>query len=94
VFDFYWQTSIAISVFSIVAYWLYENTCLRDLIGKVGKLTLGKVGNIIVLAIQGADKDTLKTEIKNSGDALKVNTKEQITLATKKVKTDNELKNL
>lgn len=94
VFDFYWQTSIAISAISIITYWFYENTCLRDLIGKVGKLTLGKVGNVICLAIEGKDQNTIHTEIKTSGEVLKQATKEQISLVTKKVKTDNELKNL
>ena len=94
VFDFYWQTSIAISCFSIIVYWLYENTCLRDLIGKVGKLTLGKVGNVICLAIEGKDEDTIKKEIELSRESLKKSTKEEITLVTHKVKTDNELKNL
>ena len=94
VFDFYWQTSIAISCFSIIVYWLYENTCLRDLIGKVGKLTLGKVGNVICLAIEGKDEDTIKKEIELSRESLKKATKEEITLVTHKVKTDNELKNL
>lgn len=94
VFDFYWQTSIAISCFSIVVYWLYENTCLRDLIGKVGKLTLGKVGNIICLAFEGKNTEEIQKEIKTTGAYLKSETQKEISYVTKQVKPDNELKNL
>lgn len=43
--DYYLASAIAVSVCCIVTYWLYENTCLRNLIATIGALVLKSVAN-------------------------------------------------
>lgn len=47
--EYYLASAIALSVSCIVTYWLYENTCLRNLIGTIGGIVLKKVANKVLL---------------------------------------------
>ena len=93
-FDIYWHSAIAVSLFSIVWYWVYENTCLRDLISTIGKITLSKVAMIMTRIFNGDDIKEIEKEAKLVAEELKSTAKKEIKSATKNVKTDKELKNL
>lgn len=90
-FDWYWISSAGVAVCTIVIYWLYENTCLRDLIGKLGNLTIKKVGGVIVNKL--ADE---KTNVNESLKTVNNELKEEAKFVLKSTATtlDNELKNL
>ena len=65
-FHYYWIGYGMTAVATIITYWLYENTCLRELIQKIGTLTIGKVWSAIVEKIGGknskeAYEETAKT---------------------------------
>lgn len=93
-YNIYWHSAIVVSLFSVVWYWLYENTCLRDLIEKVGKITLRKVAQILSKIFNGDDIKEIEKEAKLVVEELKKTTKKEIKSATKTVKEDKELKDL
>lgn len=82
-FDHYWLGCAMNAVAVILTYWLYENTALRNLIHKIGSVTLGKfvkyIANRIVSNGTSADDkkalqdltDSLGSEVRNElGGAL------------------------
>ena len=93
-FGIYWHSAIAVSVFSIVWYWFYENTCLRDLISTIGKITLRKIAVILAKVFSGEEINEIKTETKIVVEELKSTAKKELKSATKNIKNDKELKNL
>ena len=76
-----------------MTYWLYENTCLRNLIGLIGTLALRKAFNIVSLAATNDDVNAVKTELKNASTQLKTTTKQELKKATT-IKVDKDLKGL
>lgn len=90
-FEYYIASAIALSVSCIVTYWLYENTCLRNLIGTIGNIALRKIANIAFIAVTKDDINELKTEAKKVADELKTQTKNTLKNATKE---DKDLKGL
>ncbi len=48
-FNYYLASAIALSVSCIVAYWFYENTCLRELMNKIGGMVLKNVANKLLM---------------------------------------------
>lgn len=42
-YKYFWIDYALLAVATIVTYWLYENTCLRDLIHMLGSLTIGRL---------------------------------------------------
>ena len=88
--EFYVIAATALSVTCIVTYWLYENTCLRNLIGLIGSMALRKV----FFAITSEDVEAVKTELKKTGEELKAHTKQELKKTAAKVKEDKDLKTL
>ena len=93
-FENYVITSVALSISCIVTYWLYENTCLRNLIGLVGGIVLRKVLKASIFAITTEDVEAVKKELKKTGAELKSLTKTELKKASAKIKEDNDLKKL
>jgi hypothetical protein len=93
-FGIYLHSAIMVSLLSILWYWFYENTCLRDLIATIGRLTLRKVAMIVAKIFNGDDIKEIEKEVKIVAEELKSTAKKQIKSATKNIKTDKELKNL
>lgn len=91
--DFHWYLCSAVSqsVFTIVVYWLYENTCLRNLIKKIGTFTLSKIASIFVGKVQD-EKIDLTKELERASVDLVEKAKYELKSETKKL--DDELKNL
>ena len=77
-----------------MTYWLYENTCLRNLIGLVGSLALGKVLKTSIFAITTDDIDAVKKELKNTSTELMTVTKRELKKASAKIKEDKDLEKL
>ena len=86
-FMYYLYGAGCVTLATIITYWLYENTCLRNLIHFIGSHTLGKI--IPVFFNNKNDVKKLKEELKNVGNELAKSTKKTLT-----DKSDNELKNL
>ena len=93
-FEHYLTASVALSVFCIITYWLYENTCLRNLIGLLGGIVLRKVLKASVFAVTTDDINAVKTELKKTGSELKSLTKTELKKASSKIKEDKDLKGL
>lgn len=91
---YYFLASGALSVCCIVTYWLYENTCLRNLIGVVGNIALRKGLSVLNLAVTNDDVNTVKAEIKNATAQLKTTTKQELKKTATQIKVDKDLKNL
>ena len=92
--DYYFVSASALAVCCIITYWLYENTCLRNLIGVVGNIVLRKVASLALVAVNADDINELKTEAIKVKNDLKAQTKSTIKKATNKIKEDNDLKGL
>ena len=90
----YLHTAIAMSIFSILWYWIYENTCLRDLIATIGKFTLKKAYDVAKKVFDKKDVQELENEIVLAVEEIKEKTKKEIKSSAKKTKVDKELKDL
>ena len=88
-FKWYWWACLFTSILTIIAYWLYENTGLRNLIGLIGERTVGKWFQVFYIAFIGA-KETADTkdQLAMSTEQLKDEVKKEIHT---KVKEDKDL---
>ena len=91
---YYTESATALTVLCIVTYWLYENTCFRNLIGTIGKIALKKVANLAFIAVTKDDINEIKTEAKKVANELKAQTQNTLKKATNDIKEDKDLKNL
>ncbi len=92
--DYYFLAAVALSIVSIVTYALYENTCLRELIGLVGGIALRKAGGVFKFALTTDDAEKVKAEIKNATVQLKATTKQELKKTANNIKVDKDLRNL
>ena len=93
--ELYWIASLITSLGCIVTYWVYENTCLRDAIHKIGNLAIDKGANILKMLLNGKDAKAINSEIKKATEELKATAKAELKLHPKKSnKKDKELENL
>ena len=93
-FKYYVTSAIALTITCIVTYWLYENTCLRNLIAVIGNIVLRKIASLAVVAVNTEDINEIKTEAKKVTNELKAHTKEALKKATIETKEDKDLKGL
>lgn len=93
-FDYYVIAAATLSVCCIITYWLYENTCLRNLIGLIGGMVLRKVLKASLLAVTTDDINAVKQELKHTSTELKNFTKTELKKASSKIKEDKDLRNL
>ena len=92
--DYYYLAAGALTVCSIVTYWFYENTCLRNLIELVGGMALRKALSFATFAVTNDDVDAVKAELKNTATQLKTATRQELKKTATKTKVDKDLKNL
>jgi hypothetical protein len=94
--DFYYFFPEAIGVFvaTVVVYWFYENTCLRNLIQKIGSIMLTKIAQIATGFLTDKEKKDLKTELNSAKQEIKKTLKNELHSASHKQKSDKELSNL
>ena len=89
------MASLITSITCIITYWVYENTCLRDAIHKVGNLAIDKFATIAKMILNNKDTKAIETEIKKATSELKATAKAELKLARKKNnKNDKEWENL
>ncbi len=94
-FHYYLYASAGLFIATVITYWFYENTCLRNLIHKVGSITLGKIYGIAVGLLKPRDKQEIKAEIKKvNTDIKKAVHNELAPLVKKAASHDKELNNL
>ena len=92
--DFYYFFPAAIGVFvaTVVVYWFYENTCLRNLIQKIGTIVLSKLAKIATGILDDKEKKEIKKELEAAKNEIKHTLKGELNTAKKK--GDKELSNL
>ena len=92
--EYYVYSSVGVSLLCIITYWLYENTCLRDLIDKIGNMAVKKFINIVTMIFNDKEKKEIEAEVEKVKAELKSTAKLEIKKATKSAKKDKELENL
>lgn len=92
--DYYIHASVAVALLTIFTYWLYENTCLRDLIDKIGSLTIRKFVNVLTMVFDDKDKAEIRAEVEKVQAEIRQSTKNELKKASKSLKKDKELENL
>ncbi len=91
-FRWYWYGCAMTALLTIVTYWLYENTGLRNLIGVIGELTVNKWLKVIYVAFMNkAENTALKNQLAMTTAELKEEVRKEI---HSKVKEDDDLKGL
>ena len=91
-FRWYWYGCALMCVLTILTYWLYENTGLRDLITLIGRNTVGKYATVLIAALAaGKGNADTKSQLTKTTEALKDEVKKEL---KKTVKEDYELKGL
>jgi hypothetical protein len=91
-FDYYWLGCLGNCMLTIVTYWLYENTCLRNLIHVIGEKTVGKYWEAIkVIISEKQNEKALSHSLAMTTDELKDVVKKEI---KRQVKEDNDLEGL
>lgn len=93
-FAHYPLAALALSVVCVMTYWLYENTCLRNLIEVVGGIALRKALSILGTAVTNDDVNAVKTEYKNAVNHVRTQTKVELKKVVSKAQTDKDLRNL
>lgn len=91
---YYIVAATALTVTCIVTYWLYENTCLRNLIGIIGSHALRKVLKLSLFAVTTNDIELVKDELKKTGAELKTTTQLELKKVSTSKKEDKDLKTL
>ena len=95
-FDYYWYGCAGAAVATIITYWLYENTALRDGIGFIGEKTVSKWFGVLVSAFASkkSNKETTLELISVTAN-LQSEAREEVVKSIKSaVKEDDDLKNL
>lgn len=91
-FRWYWYACALTCVLTVIVYWLYENTGLRDLIALIGQKTVGKYAAVLVAAWAVAnDNNDTKNKLTMTTEELKDEVKKEL---KKQVKEDYQLKGL
>ncbi len=93
-FEYYWVSACATAVSSIVVYWFYENTCLRNLIEKIGTLALRKFAFVGLKLFTDEEKNNIAENIKSATNDLVATTTAEIKAVAKKAIIDNDLEKL
>lgn len=91
-FTWYWYGCALMCGLTIVTYWLYENTALRDFISWVGSRTVNKYAPLLFSAwlVSASDEET-NNKLRKATEELKDEVKKEL---KKQTKEDNELKGL
>lgn len=91
-FQWYWYACALISVLTILMYWLYENTGLRDLITLIGCKTVDKYATVLLAAFVTAKGiDETKNQLTMNTEQLKDEVKKEL---KNQYKEDPDLKNI
>ena len=92
--DYYIQSSIAVSLMCIITYWIYEGTCFKDVIDKIGQIALRKAFGIFSLIMDKKDKEELEQEFQKAKAELMSATKVELKKVKKAIKANKDFENL
>lgn len=92
--EYYWISAIGASIGCIVTYWVYENTCLRNLIEKLGWAALMKFAKIGLMILGVEENKVVGEAIIKADQELKKASKTELKNASELISKDKELKNL
>ena len=91
-FQWYWWGCLLTSMLTILTYWLYENTGLRNAIGAIGELTVNKWVKVIYVAFMNkVESNALKNQLAMTTAELKEEVRKEI---HNTIKEDKDLKGL
>ena len=91
-FNWYWWGCLLTAGLTIITYWLYENTGLRNLIGLIGEITVNKWVKVIYVAFMNkAENTALKNQLAMTTAELKEEVRKEI---HNTIKEDKDLKGL
>jgi hypothetical protein len=93
----YWVGAVITSITCIVIYWFYENSHLRELIHKIGSFAIDKfayLAKVILAKLVAKTDKSVEQEFKKVTSELKTFAKNEMQIATKKLKSDREFSNL
>lgn len=95
-FDYYWWACGGAAIATVITYWLYENTGLRNLIYLIGKITVGKCVAVLYEAFTEKKSNAeTKTEFVSVTADLQTTVKEEVAKTIKtNATTDDKLKDL
>jgi hypothetical protein len=78
-FDYYWFGCIVVAVLTIITYWLYENTALRNAIAFIGNKTIVKFATILYNAVtKNEEPKDVRSELYTATQELKKATKKKL----------------
>lgn len=92
-FDYYWYGCAGAAVATILTYWLYENTGLRNVIDLVGEKTVYKYLGVLVSSFTSKKSNaTTKVELISVTTDLQTTVREEVAKAVKaNTKVDEDL---
>ncbi len=93
-FDWYLIGCGLCAVGTILVYWIYENTALRNFIHWVGNLTIGRLIQYIALSIVNSNKNNNTTVLQEITSELKKEVKTGLIKGLTNNKHDKDLDNL
>lgn len=95
-FGYYWYACAGVAILTVLTYWLYENTGLRNLISLIGEVTIGKWVTVLVAAFTGRkSNEETKVELISVTEDLKATVREEVAKSIKaSAATDNNLEDL
>lgn len=93
-FHYYLYASAGLFIATVVTYWFYENTCLRNLIHKVGSIALAKIFGITEGLLKPKTNAQIKSEIKMVHTDIKRAVRNELAPTVKKPTHDKDLNNL
>lgn len=77
-YKYFWADYGLLSAATVVTYWLYENTCLRELIHKIGSKTIGKFITFFIGKIKRNDNiEDDMNDLKNLTEGLQKDVQSQ-----------------
>ncbi len=77
-FDYYWYACALMCVATILTYWLYENTCLRNLISVIGNKVILRYLAVLLSPLFKDEKQDVKEELASTTETVKTETRKQI----------------
>lgn len=88
-FKYYGWGCGLVALTTIIVYWLYENTCLRELISLIGEKTIVKLIAVIADSfVKKSKKEELQEQLSESTNELKLSVDNEISAAIKNAKDD------
>ena len=76
-FDYYWYGCVVVAILTIVGYWLYENTALREGIGFIGNKTIVKFATVLYYSVKNPERN-IKADLYATNKELKKTVKDKL----------------